>query len=181
MLKTTAEKLNSTLVNINELLNFEHEFEKMNSTSCNLHQLVDQIINSNHHFVTERNAIVENNIPNDLNVSGFPAYLDSIFYNLITNALKYGVTDESKNVDINAKKQGGKIYVEVVDHGIGIDLEKHGKRIFKLGSRLQSDNYDGQGLGLFMTKRQVEALGGSINIDSSVNRGAKFIVELNEC
>ncbi|MFY8035682.1 MAG: ATP-binding protein, partial [Cyclobacteriaceae bacterium] len=63
----------------------------------------------------------------------------------------------------------------VKDNGMGIDLHRHRQKLFTLYSRFH-DHVDGKGLGLFMVKTQVEALGGKIEVESEVDRGTTFHV-----
>ena len=116
------------------------------------------------------------NVPADLNLLTVPAYLDSILHNLITNAIKYGTTPYSKKIEVTAKHDHKEIVIIVRDYGLGLDIEKYKDKIFKLGTRFHSNKSDGQGLGLFMTKRQIDVLGGKIEIESELGKGSVFKV-----
>ncbi len=63
------------------------------------------------------------------------------------------------------------------DNGRGIDLEKYGKKIFGMYQRFDT-SVEGRGMGLCMVKTQVETLGGTIRVESTVDKGATFIIEL---
>ncbi|MFM8912658.1 MAG: ATP-binding protein, partial [Flammeovirgaceae bacterium] len=63
----------------------------------------------------------------------------------------------------------------VKDNGMGIDLNRHRQKLFTLYSRFH-DHVDGKGLGLYMVKTQIEALGGKIEVESQVNSGTTFRV-----
>jgi signal transduction histidine kinase len=65
-------------------------------------------------------------------------------------------------------KEGIEILVQ--DNGVGLDLDKHGDRVFGLYKTFHG-NADARGLGLFMTKNQVEAMGGKISIESEIFKG----------
>lgn len=179
MLKETAHKLNLTLSNVNELLNFENELEDMSISHCNLHQSIRHALETNNQLILENHARIKNQVDEDLMIEGYPAYVDSIFHNLITNAVKYGVTENSSKIEIRADSCGKLVNIEVKDYGLGIDIRKHGEKLFKLGSRFHADTKDGQGLGLFMIKRHVEAMGGSIGIESELNEGTTIKITLN--
>lgn len=179
MLKITADKLNDTIANINELLNFEHEFESMRTRPCNLTDTIQRAVEMNDLIINEKKAEINSLLPEELMVPGFQAYLDSIFHNLISNAVKYGVTEKQHSVKICHELIEDAHCVSVQDWGIGIDLTRHANKLFNLGSRFHSDHSDGQGLGLFMTKRQVEAMGGRIEVESEPNQGTTFKVWLN--
>lgn len=66
-----------------------------------------------------------------------------------------------------------KFEICVEDNGLGIDLERYGSKVFGLRKTFHR-NKDSRGVGLFITKAQVEALGGEISIQSEVDKGTKF-------
>jgi signal transduction histidine kinase len=101
----------------------------------------------------------------------------SIFYNLITNSIKYKDHNRSKTIiKIRSYKKGDKIKLTFKDNGMGIDLEKNKEFVFGLYKRFHPQVSAGKGVGLCMTKAQVEALGGKIGIKSKVNIGTLFII-----
>jgi PAS domain S-box-containing protein len=103
-------------------------------------------------------------------------YLASIFYNLISNAIKYQSPDRRLSVNLASRMKEGNIVLTVQDNGLGIDLAKHKDNIFKIG-KVFHRHPDAKGLGLFMTKTQVEAMGGKIWVESFPDQGSKFSVE----
>lgn len=104
-------------------------------------------------------------------------YLYSIFYNLISNSLKYKQPNIPAIITIKSKKLRDKIILIFKDNGIGIDLVKKGEQVFGLYKRFHTDRAEGKGMGLFMVKTQVENLGGTISIHSEVNKGTEFKIE----
>ncbi len=104
------------------------------------------------------------------------AYLYSIFYNLISNSLKYRRKDVLSRVEIKSQQVNKKIVLFFADNGIGFNLEKNKGHVFGLYKRFHLD-FPGKGMGLFMVKSQVEILGGSITVESSENMGANFRIE----
>ena len=104
-----------------------------------------------------------------------PAYLESIFQNLLTNALKYSHPDRPPVINCRTVKDNEHIYMLFEDNGIGIDLERHGEKVFGMYKTFHQ-NSDAKGIGLFITRNQIESMGGSIKIDSTVNVGTKFTI-----
>jgi len=181
MLRITADKLNTTISNINELLNFEEEIEKIQRTYCNLHETIQHAIELADQMIRTKKARVINKVQENVEIKAFPAYLDSIFHNLITNAVKYGVTGKSKEIIITAARENNGYLVQISDQGLGMNLNQYGHRLFSLGARFHpSQGEEGQGMGLFMTKQQLEAMGGNIEVESEVNIGTTFKVWLHE-
>jgi signal transduction histidine kinase len=104
-------------------------------------------------------------------------YIESILYNLITNAIKYKSAERAPEIYIETKKENGQLILKIKDNGIGINIAMHGKHMFGLYKRFNLDT-EGKGLGLHMTKTQVEALGGQISIESEVDKGTVVTVML---
>ena len=105
-------------------------------------------------------------------------YIASIFYNLISNSIKYCTPNEPPRIEIKSKRENDKIILTFKDNGLGIDLKKQGVKIFGLYNRFHS-HVEGKGMGLYMVKTQVESLGGTISIASQINKGTKFTIEFD--
>lgn len=103
--------------------------------------------------------------------------VQSILYNLISNAIKYRNPERACNVHVRTTKIGDYLQLEVADNGMGIDLNRFGEKLFTLYRRFHT-HIEGKGLGLFLVKLQTEALGGKIEVRSEVNRGTSFFVTL---
>lgn len=173
MLKVTTEKLDNSITNINELINFENQTSELKKIDCSLSEAIQRVLKLTNQIIKKKEVDLKIDIEESHMIKAFPAYLDSIFHNLITNALKYGITDQSKLLEIYANQEETGTSVFIKDRGLGIDLDKYREKMFKLGTRLH-DTSDGQGLGLFMTKRQLEAMGGQIEVQSQLNSGTTF-------
>ncbi|MFP5081350.1 PAS domain-containing protein [Pedobacter sp. JCM 36344] len=102
------------------------------------------------------------------------AYLYSIFFNLISNAIKYR-SAHVPHVIISAQNTEEGLIIQVADNGIGIDLEKHKDEIFKPYKRFET-KAEGKGLGLFLVKSHVEALNGTLSLESELDRGTTFTI-----
>lgn len=98
------------------------------------------------------------------------AYLESILLNLLTNSLKYSSKDRILRITIIAQQINNTVKLTFKDNGIGIDLTKNKDKVFGLYQRFH-DYPDSKGLGLYLVKSQVEAMKGTINIESQVNKG----------
>jgi PAS domain S-box-containing protein len=104
------------------------------------------------------------------------AYLESIFSNLLTNAIKYRSNTRKLKVTIKTEVSGNFIVLRFSDNGLGIDLELHKEKMFRLYQRFH-EHAEGKGLGLFLIKSQLEALNGSIDIESQLGEGTTFILK----
>lgn len=102
-------------------------------------------------------------------------YLDSILQNFITNAIRYRSSERTPAVHLKTWKENDNIVLSVQDNGVGIDMERFGNKLFGFRKTFHK-NKDAKGIGLFITKTQVEAMGGSIRAESHPGEGTKFII-----
>ncbi|SHH39474.1 PAS domain-containing sensor histidine kinase [Flavobacterium defluvii] len=103
------------------------------------------------------------------------AYIESILLNLLTNSIKYKSENRKLKISITAEQIENQAIITFKDNGIGIDLERNRDKVFGLYQRFH--NYpDSKGLGLYLVKSQVETMGGTISIDSEVNKGTTFTI-----
>jgi len=107
-----------------------------------------------------------------------PKYLNSILHNLVSNALKYRSPLRKPRIELSTRKNKDSILLMVRDNGLGIDLTKHMDNIFKIG-KVFHKHPNAKGLGLYMTKTQIEAMNGKIWVESSPDQGAVFYVVFN--
>jgi anti-sigma regulatory factor (Ser/Thr protein kinase) len=103
----------------------------------------------------------------------------SILYNLISNAIKYRSPERVPVVAISYREDPQHYIVEVTDNGLGIDLERYKDSLFRLYKRFHFHT-EGKGLGLYLVKLQTEALGGTIHVDSEINRYTRFTIFLRK-
>ncbi|MDT3401417.1 PAS domain S-box protein [Mucilaginibacter terrae] len=104
------------------------------------------------------------------------AYIYSIFFNLISNAIKYK-SHIKPYIKIDFYMTEAHHVIYVADNGKGIDLEKHSHDLFKPYKRFDF-KVEGKGLGLFLVKSHVEALGGSLTVKSELSKGSTFYIKL---
>lgn len=107
-------------------------------------------------------------------------YLESIVLNLLSNAIKYRSEDRPPYIFITTAEGGdGSVIFRITDNGLGIDMTRHGEKLFGLHKTFHR-HPDAKGLGLFMTKAQVEALGGKIFAESEVDKGTTFTITFRQ-
>ena len=131
-------------------------------------------------FALAKNAGVEirNSVRESSIVIADPGYIDSILLNLLTNAIKYRSDERPPVVEIRVETGSGAfLRLDVIDNGLGIDLERQGRKIFGMYKTFHK-HPDARGVGLFLTKNQVEAMGGRIEVQSKLNEGTIFSVYL---
>jgi signal transduction histidine kinase len=93
----------------------------------------------------------------------------------LTNAIKYRHPKKKLVVEIDAVLKNNELLLIIKDNGLGINLEKHKKEVFGLHKTFHG-NSDAKGVGLFITKLQVEALNGKIELNSKEGEGTSFTI-----
>jgi signal transduction histidine kinase len=101
--------------------------------------------------------------------------IDQVITNLISNAVKYG---KEQPVEVELWADAESAHLRVTDHGIGIDDEHQTKIFQKFERAVNTREFGGMGLGLWITRQIVEASGGSIEVKSVVGQGATFSIRL---
>jgi PAS domain S-box-containing protein len=106
-----------------------------------------------------------------------PQHLKQVLLNLLTNAIKYN--RDGGNVTLKCRQDDGRVRLGVTDTGPGIAPEFH-ERLFAPFDRLDADSrgIEGTGLGLALSKGLMEAIGGSLGVDSAPGAGSTFWLEL---
>ena len=105
------------------------------------------------------------------------AYIESIIYNLVSNALKYRSETRTSKIDISFFSNENYWEIRVKDNGLGIDLEKYKDKLFGLYKRFHT-HIEGKGMGLYLVKVQVESLGGEVDVDSIENEWTAFTIKV---
>jgi signal transduction histidine kinase len=171
-LKKVSQLLNETLFNLNEVVSIQ---KNLNTTieSLNLFTYINQTIAILNKEISSKNAIVENQVPSSININFNPAYLESILLNFLTNAIKYSSPDRQPLIQFKIHVNQSSVELMISDNGIGIDLKKYHDRIFGMYKTFHG-NKDARGIGLFISKNQIDAMGGKVEIFSEPNRGTTF-------
>jgi K+-sensing histidine kinase KdpD len=175
-IKTISDSLNTTMSHLDEIVKIQSEISKERK-SISFENIFNNVILTLHANIVATNAKIESDFSNCPQISYIPAYLESIFLNLLTNALKYKHPDRAPHIKCYTLKEGNSISLIFEDNGMGIDLKRHGEDLFGMYKTFHV-NKDAKGIGLFITRNQVEALGGNIQVESTVNAGTKFSIKL---
>ncbi len=136
-------------------------------------------IAQNETMILEIGAQIDSQFNNALTVKFNKAYLESIFFNLISNAIKYRSPSRALKIVITSEIINDDVILKFSDNGLGLNVELYKERLFRLYQRFH-DHAEGKGLGLFLIKSQMEALNGSIDIESTVGVGATFILKFKK-
>lgn len=172
LLKSVSNSLDETMKHLNEVVNINTNINLV-IKPLNLINYIDKTKEVLSEQILSNKVTLTTNIPEDATINYNSAYLESILYNLISNAIRYRHPQRKPIISINLYQQNDKTIIEVSDNGIGIDLVRNADKIFGMYKTFSS-NSDARGIGLFITKNQVDAMGGSITVDSIPNEGTTF-------
>ena len=182
--KNIFEMLKKVSINLNETLNHLLEILSIKKNKIIEKEMIilDEIFIKTTETLQGEILISEAEIESDFNTAPqieFPRiYIESIFHNLISNALKYRSPERKPKITVRTEVKDNQILLSVKDNGLGIDLVKHGGKMFGM-HKVFHKHPDANGIGLFMTKAQIESLGGKISVKSEVNSGTTFTVVFN--
>lgn len=126
--------------------------------------------------INETNATIEADFSRLESIHYIPAYLESILLNLLSNGIKYRHPQRAPYITVKSFVKDDTNYLQVSDNGLGIDVERFKSKLFGMYQTFHN-NTDARGIGLFITKSQLEALGGSINVTSTPGEGSTFLVQ----
>ncbi|WP_236640902.1 PAS domain-containing sensor histidine kinase [Flagellimonas alvinocaridis] len=178
MLSQASDRLLETLDNLNEVVDINTNMD-LEKKPLNLHESLTKVLQSLAALLDKNQVKIVNHVDKELCVSANSSYLNSIIINLITNAIKYRSPKRNPIITLNAQKHERQVVFSVSDNGLGIDMERYGGKIFGLYKTFH-DNKDAKGLGLYIIRNQIEAMGGSITANSEVDKGTIFNVYFNE-
>ena len=177
LLKRSADNLNQTIEDLTEIVKVNLTDMKIND--IDLSQFVEKNLNSMTIQIKDAGIEIINECNSCLNVKGIPAYIDSIILNMISNAIKYKSPKRKPILKIYSETNGEKVFLTFQDNGLGIDLEKHGENLFQMYKTFHNHE-DARGVGLFITKNQIESMNGKIHVDSKVDEGTAFKIEFHK-
>ncbi|WP_162127514.1 PAS domain S-box protein [Flavobacterium phycosphaerae] len=172
LLKKVSASLNETMSNLNEVVSIRTNIN-LTIEHLNLHDYIEKAKTVLTEQIVKKEAVIHNEVATDIAVDYNTAYLESILLNFISNAIRYSHPDRKPEVFISY--DGKTKTLKIKDNGIGIDMVKNGDKLFGMYKTFNG-NPDSKGIGLFITKSQVEAMGGKIETESELNKGTSFTI-----
>jgi signal transduction histidine kinase len=172
MLKTSTHKLEETIQNLNEIISVQNNLNQAKSV-LNLKQEIERTFLVVNDVILESKVQIKNEVADNINLEVIPAYLDSILLNLITNAIKYRSPERQPVIELSTETEGEYLVLLVKDNGLGLDLQKFKDKLFGMYKTFHN-NPNSRGIGLFITKNQIEAMNGKVEVESQVNVGTTF-------
>lgn len=176
-LTETVENIDRILLDLNKLLTIKNALE-IKYEEIQLDELLDSVLKTMEHDFQAIRAKVEIDLEKNTEIIACRPYIISVFQNLLSNSYKYRNVENGLLIQIKAlKDEAGNTIIIFKDNGIGIDLKRYNDRVFQLYSRFHR-HVQGSGLGLYLVKSQIKAMGGEIEIESAPGKGTTFYITI---
>ncbi|HEY5918441.1 MAG TPA: ATP-binding protein [Chryseolinea sp.] len=177
LMEKSAHSLETVIHDLNKIIDIRKD--KFQATEkVSLEAEVNLITHSLNVFITEKDVTIRRNFEANEIIS-IKAYVNSILYNLISNAIQYRSAERSLVIDLTSYRKDDFVVIEVTDNGLGIDLDRYRGDLFKLYKRFHT-HIEGKGLGLYLVKQQVEKMNGRIEVNSVPGEWTRFSVFMKE-
>ncbi len=171
-IQIVSDELFSTIENLNELVSI-HTVKDKEIEELNLNVYINKVLDVLHDSIKQKDIVVLNYIQSSVTIECLPAYLESILLNIVTNAIKYSDTKKVSKIIFTSDVNDDYVILNIKDNGLGIDLNKYKDSIFGLYKTFHKNN-DARGVGLYLTKNQIENMGGKIEVESTLHVGSTF-------
>ena len=176
--KKIGRNVNTIEYNLNQILNIYRLDEFKNdfvSEKVLLKNICKECINGLKDYFISSKIYPKLDINEDIYVYSDSKWLKLIIHQILTNAIKY--SNSGQTVSVIAKKEEEKVYLSIVDMGVGI--EKADLRsifdLFYIGKNGRN-NADSSGIGLYIVKRVSEYLGHKVEVESKIGKGTKMTI-----
>ena len=178
LLKESGTSTLTTLNELNEVLQIKQDkdIERQELVFGDVCENVTRMLNAR---VAQADARIVMDFEEAPTVMYPNIYLESILLNLLSNALKYAHPERTPLIKLKSFFSEGQLCLSVSDNGLGINMEKYGHQIFKLRKTFHR-HPESRGIGLFMIKNQIVAMGGDITVSSVENEGSTFTITFTE-
>jgi len=177
-LRTVSNDLSKTIEDLSQIVNI-HNNTEITVEPLNLNDYLSRVLNIVNAYSYRNNATIINNIPPEATIKFNPAYLESVLQNLCTNAIKYANPDKFLIIEFNFFLENDKKVLTIKDNGLGIDLEKYGHLLFGMYKTFHKHE-KANGIGLYITKNQIESMNGRVTVESQVGKGTTFKIIFND-
>ena len=171
-LSASVKKLDNVITDLNHVLQVREQVQERKE-KIDISQLMDDLQLSIKHLMTKHQVSLQTDFSSTPVLFTIRAFLYSVFYNLVTNSIRYRRSGVPPVISVTGEALPDAIRITFEDNGKGIDLEKDGHNIFGLYKRIDT-TVEGKGMGLFLVKTQVEALKGAIEVESELDKGTRF-------
>ncbi|SHG85389.1 sensor histidine kinase [Flavobacterium defluvii] len=178
-LRTVSNDLNETISNLTQIVKTQSNIN-IAVVPLKLHEYIEKTISTIKGYDNQKKVTIINNVPQYLTINFNPAYLESVLLNFTTNAIKYAHPDRDPVIvfDFGIEPEGYKS-LKITDNGLGIDLKVYGDLLFGMYKTFHK-HQEARGIGLYITRNQIEAMKGTVSVESEVGVGTSFKIVFND-
>jgi signal transduction histidine kinase len=176
ILSRSVHRLDKTIHSLIEILDMQNQ-DKQIVRALDFNDLFSEIKEEFETIIGECGASIHTDFTAAPRIHHIEAYIQSLFRNLLSNALKYKDPVRPLFVRATTELEGNNIRFRFSDTGSGMDMNRVKSRLFTPFTRF-SNHSDGKGIGLYMVKGMVESNGGTVIVESELEKGTTFIVTL---
>ncbi|TDW47331.1 PAS domain S-box-containing protein [Flavobacterium sp. 270] len=178
-LRTVSNDLNETISNLTQIVKTQNNIN-IAVVPLKICEYIDKTVSTIKGYDKQTKVTIVNNVPKYLTINFNPAYLESVLLNFTTNAIKYAHPDRDPIItfDFSIEPEGYKS-LKITDNGLGIDLSIYGDLLFGMYKTFHKHE-EARGIGLYITRNQIEAMKGSISVESEVGVGTCFKIVFND-
>ena len=175
-IKDISAGFTNTIIHLSEIVEVQNT-DHIKLRKINLNDYINRSIRALGFELISHKAVIHNNVSTDIFITANAPYMDSVLLNLLTNALKYRHPARDPIITLDATVNGNEVIFSIKDNGLGINLQKYKDDLFGMYKTFHG-NPDAKGVGLYLVRSQIEAMGGSIDVESEVGTGTTFIMRL---
>lgn len=169
LLSLTSEKLSETIYFLNHILNI-NSIPKKDLTLINLSDSVNESLVAHEKLAFDNNVSLISDINPEIFVLSTSCFLKNIINVFLENGIRYKQDAVDSFVHFKTLKKGAYVVLQIEDNGLGIDVNLHRENLFGMYKTFHMQGQT-KGLGMFIAKNQIEAMGGKVDIISKVGEG----------
>jgi PAS domain S-box-containing protein len=177
-LMKASGQMDETLHHLNEIVAMQQSM-KLKKEELQLWNVIELVTDQLRFEIAEKAAHIVNEVPANVTIRYNSVFLNNILLNFLSNAIKYAHPERKPEIVWRYSEGFDELrnlkchVLEIEDNGLGIDLERHGEKLFGMYKTFHG-NKDAKGIGLFMARYQIEAMGGTVSVSSTPGKGSIF-------
>ena len=179
MMDRSVEKLSKMLTSFTDVFLTEEGLKQL-PEELTISNCLKDVTRGLAQLINDSDTTIHTDFDQAPTVVSVSVLFQSVLQNLITNSIKYSAPKRPPVIRIRSYETYEYVVIEYQDNGIGIDVQKDGKSLFKLFKRFHIKHAEGSGVGLYMIKTIMDDGGGKVEIESEVGKGTLFKLYFNK-
>ena len=169
----SVKRMDKTIRTLNKVLQLKQNHDRVEKSLLDFEQVFEDVQSNFAFQIMDTEAIIKTNFHKQPQIYMGRIHLESVFHNLLSNALKYRLPSRKPLIEVSTDCVEDKLRLSFSDNGEGIDLDSYRNKLFGLFQRFNLE-IEGMGVGLHMVKSIVENSGGYVEVESQKSAGTTF-------